>query len=135
MLNKKTFYFLHLLFLPLFLLSCSGCGNGSDKAVTSVTNGNTATLIWNAPMKKIDGSELDDLAGYKIRYGASSGSYSGVITLTTDSVSCARNGDVTQCSYTVQGLTPGITYFVVTAYNKYGSESGYSNEMSKKIDQ
>ena len=72
-------------------------------------------LKWNA------NSELD-LAGYYIYHGTASRSYgapmdAGVAT-----------------TYTVTGLTDGVTYyFGVTARDVAGNESSYSNEVSKTI--
>jgi malectin (di-glucose binding ER protein)/thrombospondin type 3 repeat protein/fibronectin type III domain protein len=67
-------------------------------------------LSWNANTES-------DLAGYNIRYGTSSRSYTTKINV----------GKTTQ--YTVTGLSPGKTYyFATTAYDTSGNESGYSNE-------
>ena len=74
-----------------------------------------ATLAW-------DPNTESDLAGYKVHYGTASGSY----TVHTD----VHN--VT--SYTVTGLTAGQTYyFVATAYDASGNESGYSNPVSYAV--
>lgn len=73
------------------------------------------TLIW-------DPNSESDLAGYKVYFGTTSRTYGAPIIL----------GKVT--TYTVTGLTPGVTYyFAVTAYNTAGLESGYSNEVSATI--
>ena len=62
-----------------------------------------------------------DLAGYKVYYGTVSGSYGTTITVGN------------QTTYTVTGLPAGTYYFVVTAYNTAGIESGFSNEVSTII--
>jgi hypothetical protein len=73
------------------------------------------TLAWEANTET-------DLAGYKVHYGTASGGY----TTTVD----VRN--VT--TYIVTGLTAGQTYyFAASAYDISGSESGYSNEVSRSI--
>ena len=60
-----------------------------------------------------------DLAGYKVYYGKSSGTYENSIDV----------GNVT--AYNLSGLTPGITYYVtITAYDTSGNESLYSMEIS-----
>jgi len=69
------------------------------------------TLAWDANTEP-------DLNGYKIYYGTTSGSYPSSVAV----------GNVT--THTVTGLTDGQTYyFVATALDTYGNESGYSNEL------
>src|SRR5207249_1355262 len=73
------------------------------------------TLAWDP---NID----PDLAGYKLYYGTSSGSYQFSVDV----------GNRT--SYSLAGLLEGqIYYFAVTAYNSSGIESAFSNEVSKAI--
>jgi hypothetical protein len=72
----------------------------------------SAVLNWNP-------SPSPAVAGYNVYYGTVSGNY-------TDKVVA---GNVT--TITVSGLTAGVTYFfVVTAYDTNGLESGFSNESS-----
>lgn len=68
-----------------------------------------------------DPSVSEDVAGYKIYYGNSSGSYDSFRTVTN------------QTSYTVTGLSSGTYYFAVTAFDSAGNESGYSNEVSAVV--
>src|SRR5712692_2336086 len=71
------------------------------------------TLAW-------DPDTDPDLAGYKLYYGFSSGSYQSSVDV----------GNVT--TYTLSGLLEGrIYYFVVTAHNLSLAESGFSNEVNK----
>src|SRR2546428_9741483 len=73
------------------------------------------TLAWDANTEP-------DLAGYKLYYGNSSGSYQFSVDV----------GNVT--SYTLSGLLEGQTYyFAATAYNLSLAESGFSNEVSKAL--
>jgi hypothetical protein len=59
-----------------------------------------------------------DLVGYRVYYGTASRTYGASIDA----------GNVT--TYTVNGLTPGVTYYIaVTARDTDGNESGYSNEV------
>ena len=75
-------------------------------------------LIWDAPTTNADGTPLTDLAGYKVYFGTASRSYGAPINI----------GNVT--TYTVTGLTPGITYyFAATAYDTSNNESDFSNEV------
>lgn len=120
-------------FLALFLASAvAGCGgaSGSDTLsspavspppVSGGTTTETATLAWSAPITNTDGTPLTDLAGYKVHYGKSSGTYTNTVTI----------GKVT--SYSINNLAPGTYYFTVTAYDTTGLESGYSNEVSKVV--
>jgi hypothetical protein len=65
-----------------------------------------------------DPNDEDDLAGYKIYYGTSSGNYSSSVDV----------GDTTE--YTVAGLNDGVTYyFAATAYDTSDNESDYSVEV------
>lgn len=75
-------------------------------------------LTWSAPATNRDSSELQDLAGYKLYYGTSSGNYT-------------MSHDVgNQTSYTLQGLENGQTYYIaVTAYDTSGNESTFSAEV------
>lgn len=77
------------------------------------------TLSWTAPTTNTDGTTLTNLGGYKLYYGRISGIYTAFIDV----------GNVT--TYTMTGLAAGTWYFVATAYNTSGLESGYSNEAIK----
>src|SRR5881628_527035 len=69
------------------------------------------TVAW-------DPNTETDLAGYKLYYGTSSGSYQLSVDV----------GNVT--SYTLSGLLEGqIYYFAATAYNVSHNESAFSNEV------
>jgi len=93
-----------------------GCGDGGSGGGTENT-----TLSWDTPTNNTDGTELTDLAGYKVYYGTSSGVYDNVIDV----------ADVT--TYTLTDIAPATYYFAVTAYDELGNESDYSNEVSKTI--
>ncbi len=80
----------------------------------------TATLTWTAPTQNTDGTPLTDLAGFKVHYGATSGSYS----VTND------YPDPNQTTAVIAPLTPGMWFFVATAYNAIDVESDFSNEAS-----
>jgi len=69
-------------------------------------------LIWDANTE-------DDLAGYKVYYGTSSGNYEQPIDV----------GNVTE--YELKGLNEGITYYIaLTAYDTSNNESEKSDEVS-----
>ena len=104
-----------LLVMSLFLIGC-----GDVASVEGIGNGgsNSLMLSWNAPTTNEDGSPLDDLAGYKLYYGNAPGIYSQVITV----------GDYTTAE--IGGLGSGTYFLSVTAYDIYGNESSFSNEIN-----
>ena len=81
------------------------------------------TLTWTAPTQNDDGSPLTDLAGYKLHYGSSPGSYSTTIDV----------GDPGLTTYVVENLLPGTYYFAATAVNTDGRQSDYSEEATKVL--
>jgi len=83
----------------------------------------SATLSWTPPTQNTDGSPLNNLAGYKVYWGTSQGTYTNSVTVSTAGLS----------SYVVDQLTPATWYFSVTAVNAVGVESGFSNVASKQV--
>ncbi len=78
-----------------------------------------AILSWDPNMEA-------DLAGYKIHYGTAPGSYS-------QTVDVGLTPSPATPTATVANLLEGTFYFAVTAINISGSESGFSNEVSKAV--
>lgn len=100
--------FNRILLLILFVCCISLCVAGPIYAQSTFD----ITLGW-------DSNHEPDLGGYKLHYGISQG---GPYTETIDV------GNVTQ--YIIEGLPYGtMHYFVATAYDTEGLESGYSNEV------
>ncbi|MGB5740702.1 MAG: putative Ig domain-containing protein [Woeseia sp.] len=83
----------------------------------------SASLSWAAPTLNTDGTPLTDLAGYRIYYGQSSGSYAESITIDNPGLTTVL----------VENLTAGNWYFVSTAFNSAGIESNYSGEALRVI--
>lgn len=109
-----------IIFISLIIFLFTSCGvDGKNPQSSS----NTATLSWQAPTTNVDGTELTDLAGFKIYYGKASGTYSEVTDI---------NNPLTT-EYMIEGLAEGTYYFAATAYDVMGNESDYSNEVSKTI--
>lgn len=71
-----------------------------------------ATLRWEAPPSKLDGTPLDDLAGYRILYGRSSDDLDQSVLIDDPSIT----------SYEFTALDKGIWYFAVVAVNSGGLE-------------
>ena len=86
-----------------------------DRALCATVPSPSVTLKW-------DRSASSEVTGYRIYYGAASGSYTNSILL----------GNVT--SNTVPGLTAGGAYFfAVVAFNASGLESLFSNEIGYTV--
>ena len=100
--NRNTFKFLIFnLFLLITLLS-----------YVQISHGASLSLSWDA-------NSEEDLAGYKVYYGNSSGNYEEPIDV----------GNVTE--YELSGLTEGETYYIaITAYDTSDNESVKSIEVS-----
>jgi hypothetical protein len=89
------------------------------------------TLAW-------DPNSDTDLAGYKIYYGTKSGGpYNGTGSSDGASPIAVPLGSTNLVSpqFTVHGLQNGTYYFVASAYNTEGYESGYSNQVSTSTNQ
>ncbi len=83
----------------------------------------TATLSWQPPTTRTDGSPLTNLAGYTIHYGTTQGNYGNQIRV--------DNPGLTR--YMVENLAPATWYFVTTAFDTTGGVSDYSAVASKTI--
>jgi hypothetical protein len=90
--------------------------------VLAVASG-SATLSWTPPTTNTDGSPLTNLAGYRVYWGPSAGTYPNSVTVNNPGLS----------SYVVSNLAPGTYHFTVTAVNSSGVESARSNSGSKTI--
>jgi len=105
-----------------FTLTCSGPG-GSAVAMLSVSVYGTLTLNWQPPSENVDGTPLDDLAGYRIYFGPDSRDYSDQVAI--------NGSDVTSQDVV---LASGSYYFAMTALDVDGNESAYSNEVVKVVN-
>jgi len=90
--------------------------------VLSPTTG-VAALQWEAPASRLDGSPLDDLAGYRILYGRSP----------EDLDQSVYVAGTTSNTYEFAGLEDGIWYFAVAAVRANGFEGPPSNASMKSI--
>jgi len=83
----------------------------------------SATLSWTAPSQNEDGSPVTNLAGYKLYWGTTVGTYPNSVTI----------NDPTASAYTVRNLNAGTYHFVSTSFNSAGVESSHSNRATKTI--
>ena len=100
-----------------FLFGCGTAPEGGS-GIDHGSAGNSITLTWQAPQRNIDGSLLNDLAGYKVYYGFQSGSYTGM-RFVKDQTICVIDD------------LPGDTtlHLAVTTFDKSGHESDFSEEL------
>lgn len=84
----------------------------------------SVTLTWTAPTDNEDGTALNDLAGYKIYWGRSSGNYSHMIQVDNPGIT----------TYVVENLSPDTYFFAAAAFNSAGSESRVSGEAVATVD-
>jgi len=82
-----------------------------------------ASLQWAVPGSKVNGSPLDDLAGYRILYGRDSADLDQSVLIT----------DPTMTSYQFSTLPSGTWYFAVVAVNACGLEGPATTLSSKSI--
>ncbi len=101
-------------------LSCSGAnGNALASVTVEVLD---KTLRWQAPTQNVDGSPLDDLAGFVVYWGSESRQYSSSHRIS--------NADATEW---LADVPAGSYFFALTAFDTEGNESAYSNEVRKTI--
>jgi hypothetical protein len=81
------------------------------------------TVSWEAPTQRIDDSPLENLAGFRVYYGAVAGAYTSKLEVNTPSLT----------SVVISSLPEGTYWFVVTAYDAEGLESVYSEAASKYV--
>lgn len=84
--------------------------------VDSISLG-SVTLSWTAPTENEDGTPLTDLAGYRIYWGMTSGTYPNSVTIDNPGL----------MTYVIDNLAPGTYEFVATSFDATGVESAYSN--------
>jgi hypothetical protein len=104
----SNLFFWSLVFMGLFLFA------GQSFA------GEVNTFTWVPPTTNADGTPLDDLDGYTFYCGISSGAYG--IQVNIGNVNSVLIGDIITSA-------DDMYYCSVTAYDVWGNESDYSNEV------
>lgn len=84
----------------------------------------SATLTWIAPTLRRDQTPLSDLAGFRIYWGKAQDSYRHSVQIDNPGIT----------TYVVDGLTPDVWYFSMTALDSGGVESGVSQQVSKLVE-
>ena len=109
--------------MAALLFIISGCGSHRSNEANNPLPINTGsvTLSWDEPTTNADGTSLEDLGGYNIYYGMSSGNYS-------NSVNLGR-----QPGATISNLSAGTWCFAVTSYDLSGNESDFSGDVCTVI--
>jgi hypothetical protein len=102
----------------------SGSGDSVETPTPPSVKNGRITLAWIAPQTNADGSPLTDLAGYRVRYGTSSGSYVNTVQIDNPNA----------LNHVLQGLPASTYYLTVTAFNSANIESHASVEVSKAIE-
>lgn len=82
-----------------------------------------ASLHWDTPLSKVDGSPLDDLAGYRILYGRRADDLNQSVIITSSSTN----------AYEFTTLDEGVWYFAVVAVNANGLEGPPTTVTTKSI--
>lgn len=103
-----------------FSIACTGPFGTSSADVSVVVTGKT--LVWQAPSENLDGTPLQDLAGFKVHWGERSRQYTG-----------SRLIDSPTTTSWEPDIEPGTYYFAVTAIDEDGTSSWYSNEVVKGV--
>jgi len=98
--------------LPTFSITVSQAATGS------------VTLTWTAPTTNTDGSQLTDLAAYKIYYGTTQGNYPNEVRIDNPGIT----------TYVIDNLSANTYFFVSTSINSLEIESDYSNVASKIVN-
>lgn len=90
-----------------------------------VCAGTNVTFQWDA-------NSESDLAGYKIYRSNVSGDYSSPANVLDIPLSALA--DTGEPQYTEEDVPDGEWFWVATAYDTSGNESGYSNEVTDSLD-
>lgn len=88
-----------------------------------------ATVSWESPTRRNDGSCLDDLAGFVVKWGPMRSRMDRSVRLSPAEAACTATGRRTECGpvracrHTVTELGPIKWYFTVQAVDGEGAES------------
>ena len=83
----------------------------------------SVTLSWTPPTENEDGTQLMDLAGYRLYWSREGSPYGSPARIDNPSVT----------RFVVDNLTPGTYEFIATSINTSGVESRFSNAVTKIV--
>jgi hypothetical protein len=113
--------------ITVVVADASGQTESDAFTITVITGGaggaGVASLQWETPPSKVDGTPLDDLAGYRILYGRTADELDRSILISNPSTT----------SYEFSTLDSGIWYFAVVAVNAGGLEGPATTPAQKSI--
>jgi hypothetical protein len=95
-----------------------------DPAGTPPSNSGSVNLDWTTPTENTDGTELTDLAGYRLYYGTSVSNLSTTVQIPGASMT----------AYTLHNLAAATYYFAIMAYTNTGVESALSQVVSATVN-
>jgi Putative Ig domain len=90
---------------------------------TVVPGGKGVALSWDVPTQAVDGSQIDNLSGYRVHYGRNQNAM-------TQSVEIPNPGTV---DTVIDNLPAGTYYFAVRAVTADGNQSELSNVVTTVI--
>jgi hypothetical protein len=102
--------------LPAFTITVAASG-------TPVPGGRGVALSWDVPTQAVDGSQIENLSGYRIHYGRNQDAM-------TQSVEIPSAGIV---NTVIDNLPAGTYYFAVRAVTADGNQSDLSNVVTTVI--
>ena len=95
----------------------------SVEVVAAGTATGSVTLNWTPPTQNENGTQLTNLAAYRIMWSRDGGAFSNSVRINNPSVT----------RYVVENLTPGNYEFAAKAINSAGVESRFSNTVFKTV--
>lgn len=111
--------------ISLLMIACSSEEDLNASAANNATGISSQVteinLLWTAPAERENNTplSLSEVAGYRLYYGTIQGDYQNEIHIDDSSAE----------TYSLTGLSHGIYYLVITAYDIDGRESRYSPEI------
>lgn len=110
--------------ITIVVADAGGRTESDPFTITVVAEGTgVASLQWETPPSKVDGSPLDDLAGYRILYGRTADELDRSVLIS----------DPATTSFEFGTLGPGTWYFAVVAVNAGGLEGPATTLAQKSI--